>query len=191
MIQVRACVGGWGSLTAVMAVFMGPPAGAAAAEVSFKGKINVIIGTTPGGGTDGTTRLVGCYLEKYLPGKPKMIYRNMPAVGGFKTTNYFASVAKRDGTFWMGGDGDYIAAETLRRDVAKFDPRAFDFIGGISRGGTVVPLWKDKEANLSDKSKRPVIFGSQERDRFPGGVGDAGGRSAGLESNGRKRLSWY
>jgi tripartite-type tricarboxylate transporter receptor subunit TctC len=135
---------------------------AAAAEVSFKDKINVIIGTTPGGGTDGTTRLVGRFLAKYLPGRPQMIYRNMPAGGGLKATNYLASRAKRDGTVWMGGDGDYIDAETLRRDVAKFDPRKFHFIGGITRGGTVMPLNTNKLANLLDKSKKPVNLGSQD-----------------------------
>ncbi|MDX1485965.1 MAG: hypothetical protein R3229_15955, partial [Alphaproteobacteria bacterium] len=135
---------------------------AAAAEVSFKGKINVIIGTTPGGGTDGTTRLVGRFLAKYLPGRPQMIYRNMPAGGGLKATNYLANQAKRDGTVWMGGDGDYIDAETLRRDIAKFDPRKFHFIGGITRGGTVMPLHKNKLTNLLDKSKKPVNLGSQD-----------------------------
>jgi tripartite-type tricarboxylate transporter receptor subunit TctC len=166
MTKVRVRVAGWASLIAIMIAFMaaftGPPTSAAAAEVSFKGNINVIIGTTPGGGTDGTTRLVGRYLGKYLPGKPNMIYRNMPAGGGLKATNYLANQAKRDGTVWMGGDGDYIDAETLRRNVAKFDPRAFHFIGGISRGGTVVPLRKEKLAKLLDKSKGPVIFGSQD-----------------------------
>jgi tripartite-type tricarboxylate transporter receptor subunit TctC len=161
MIQGRACLLGWGSLIVFVTAFVGPAAGTAA-EVSFKGNINVIIGTTPGGGTDGTTRLVGRYLGRYLPGKPNMIYRNMPAGGGLKATNYLANQAKRDGTVWMGGDGDYIDAETLRRDVAKFDPRAFHFIGGISRGGTVVPLNKGKVATLGDKTKKPVVFGSQD-----------------------------
>jgi tripartite-type tricarboxylate transporter receptor subunit TctC len=152
----------WGGIVAAMAVSMGVGGSAIAAEVTFKGSINVIIGTTPGGGTDGTTRLVGRYLGKYLPGKPNMIFRNMPAGGGLKATNYLANQAKRDGTVWMGGDGDYIDAETLRRDVAKFDPRKFHYIGGISRGGTVVPLNKGKLANLYDKSKKPVTFGSQD-----------------------------
>ena len=59
-------------------------AGQAQAEVSFKGKtIEVILGSTAGGGTDGTTRLVGSFLEKYLPGNPSMRYRNLP--GTFAT----------------------------------------------------------------------------------------------------------
>lgn len=136
---------------------------ATAQEVSFKGKrINVIIGTTPGGGTDGTTRLVGRYLEKYLPGHPTMAYRNMPGGGGVKGTNYFANVIKRDGSAWMGGGTGYVHHQTLRLDVAKYDPRTFNFIGGISRGGSILHLRKTRHANLKDKSMPPAIFGSQD-----------------------------
>lgn len=57
----------------------------ATAEPSFAGKrIDVIIGSAAGGGTDSTTRLIGRYLEKYLPGEPEMIYRNMPDGAGTK-----------------------------------------------------------------------------------------------------------
>jgi tripartite-type tricarboxylate transporter receptor subunit TctC len=91
---------------------------ASAAEVSFKGKrINVIIGSQPGGGTDGTTRLVGRFLEKHLPGKPRMIYRNMPAGHGVKASNYFANEVKGDGLTWMGGASSYVDANNLRKKV--------------------------------------------------------------------------
>ena len=136
---------------------------AMAQDVTFKGKtINVIIGTTPGGGTDGTTRLVGRFLEKYLPGNPRMNYRNMPGGGGVKGTTYFANVVKRDGSAWMGGGTGYVHHQTLRLDVARYDPRTFNFIGGINRGGSLLHLRKTKHANLKDKSMKPAIFGSQD-----------------------------
>jgi tripartite-type tricarboxylate transporter receptor subunit TctC len=170
---------GWQCLFCGMAV-VGFSVPSLAADVSFKGDINVIIGTTPGGGTDGTTRLAGRFLAKYLPGTPRMIYRNMPAGAGLKATNYLANRAKRDGSVWMGGDGDYIDAETLRRDLAKFDPRTFHFIGGITRGGTVMPLNKSKLANLLDKSKKPVNLGSQ----------DGTGSLVGMAMWGAEALGW-
>ena len=61
--------------------------GAMAAPDFKDQRINVIVGSSPGGGTDGTTRLVGRYLEKYLPGQPRMLYRNMPAGHGVKASN--------------------------------------------------------------------------------------------------------
>ena len=132
----------------------------AKAATDFEGKrINVIIGSTPGGGTDGTTRLVGRYLEKYLPGKPQMLYRNMPAGHGVKASNYFANVVKNDGTYWMGGSSSYLDANNLRKKVVKYDPTKYTYIGGIVRGGSVVIINKKKLANLTDKSKEPAVAG--------------------------------
>nr|MBT6743267.1 hypothetical protein [Rhodospirillales bacterium] len=85
----------------------------ASAEVKFKGRINAVIGSSPGGGTDGTTRLVGRFLEKYLPGDARIVYRNMPAGHGVRASNYFYNLAKRDGTVWMGGSSSYLDPNNL------------------------------------------------------------------------------
>src|SRR4051812_1279514 len=92
-------------------------AGQATAQVSFKGKtIDVIMGSAAGGGTDGTTRLVGTYLEKYLPGNPTMRYRNVPGGHGTKGLNYFAK-AKPDGLTWAGGSSSHTDPSALRKSV--------------------------------------------------------------------------
>ncbi|MFM1816702.1 MAG: hypothetical protein RLZ98_3397 [Pseudomonadota bacterium] len=142
---------------AAMGLMISPAIGA---DVTFKGKtINVIVGSSPGGGTDGTTRLVGQYLEKYLPGKPRLVYRNMPAGHGVKANNYFVARGKRDGTTWIGGSSSYVNANALRKKVVEYDPTKYQFFGGIFRGGSVVIMRKSKQENLLDKSKPPVIGG--------------------------------
>lgn len=123
-------------------------------------EVNVIIGATAGGSTDGTTRLVGRFLQKYLEGGPTMRYRNIPGGSGVKGTNYFAQRAKPDGSYWMGGGAAYIDHQTLKRDVVKYDPRQFQFIGGITRAGSVFNVRQSKLANLTDTSKEPVVLGS-------------------------------
>jgi tripartite-type tricarboxylate transporter receptor subunit TctC len=129
--------------------------------VSFAGKrVNALIGATPGGGTDLTTRLVGHYMEKYLPGHPRVVYRNMPAGNGVQATNYFANEAKRDGSYWMGGGNAYIDAQAMRQPVVKYDPRTFHFLGGIARGGSLMNLRKEKVANLTDRKLPPVVIGT-------------------------------
>lgn len=138
----------------------------ASAETNFKGKrINVIIGSSPGGGTDGTTRLVGRFFEKYLPGKPSMAYRNMPAGHGVKALNYFTAEAKKDGTYWLGGSSSYVDPNNLRKDVVKYDPLRFELIGGVARGGSVVSVRKAKIPNLTDASKPPVVVGMVDGSR--------------------------
>jgi hypothetical protein len=136
---------------------------AAGQEISFKDKrINVIIGSSPGGGTDATTRHLGRFLERHLPGNPQMVYRNIPAGQGVKATNYFANEARRDGTAWMGGASNYISASTLRKSVVEYDPTRFAFVGGINRGGSLLIMRKSKLADLADKSKPPMVAGTTD-----------------------------
>ena len=137
----------------------------AGAEVSFKGKtIDVIMGSAPGGGTDGTTRLVGSFLEKYLPGNPTMRYRNIPGGHGVKGLNYFAKV-KPNGLSWAGGSSSHTDPAALRKSVVEYDPTKFHFIGGVSRGGSIVFIRKEMLPNLTDSSKPPVVVGVLDGNR--------------------------
>lgn len=144
-----------------LTVALALPGAGSAQEVSFSDKrLNAIIGATAGGGTDLTTRLVGRFMEKYLPGNPRVLYRNMPAGNGVTATNYFANEAARDGTYWMGGGNAYIDAQVLRQAIVKYDPRTFHFIGGVARGGSVVSIRQEKLTNLTDRSRTPVVVGT-------------------------------
>ncbi|MGY9006202.1 MAG: Bug family tripartite tricarboxylate transporter substrate binding protein [Alphaproteobacteria bacterium] len=137
----------------------------ASAEVKFTGRINAVIGSSPGGGTDGTTRLVGRFLEKYLPGDARIVYRNMPAGHGVRASNYFYNLAKRDGTVWMGGSSSYLDPNNLRKKVVKYNPTHYNYIGAISRGGSVIIMRKTKFKDLNDKSQKPVIIGTIDGSR--------------------------
>ena len=132
----------------------------AGAQVSFEGKtINVLIGSEAGGGTDNTTRLVGTYLQKYLPGNPSMRYRNMPGGHGAKALNFFMNRIEPDGLTWAGGSSSHIDPNSLRKDVVEYNPTQFRYIGGTSRGGSVVFIRKDRLANLTDPTLPPVVVG--------------------------------
>lgn len=139
--------------------------GKAKADVTFRGKtIEVILGSAPGGGTDGTTRLVGTYLEKYLPGNPTMRYRNVPGGHGAKALNYFMKV-KPDGLTWAGGGSSHVDPNSLRKGVTEYNPTRFSYFGGVQRGGSVVFMRADHKANLTDKTKPPVVVGVIDGDR--------------------------
>ncbi|MCZ6447681.1 MAG: tripartite tricarboxylate transporter substrate-binding protein [Alphaproteobacteria bacterium] len=139
--------------------------GATAAPDFKDKKINVIIGSSPGGGTDGTSRLVGRFLAKYLPGQPQMIYRNMPAGHGVKASNYFYNQAKPDGLTWFGGASSYVDPNNLRKKVVKYNPTEYAYIGAIVRGGSLLMLRKAVLKNLTDKSMKPVIVGTLDGSR--------------------------
>jgi hypothetical protein len=139
--------------------------GEATAEVNFKGKtIDVILGSPAGGGTDGTTRLVGQFLEKYLPGNPAMRYRNLPGGNGAKALNHFMKL-KPDGLAWAGGSGAQVDPNSLRKSVVEYNPTKFGYFGGVQRGGSITFMRKDHVANLTDKSRSPVVVGVVDGDR--------------------------
>lgn len=66
----------------------------------YKGRtLNVIINYGAGGNTDVQGRTLMRYLEKYIPGQPRVVVRNMPGAGGAVGANFMNKGAKRDGTF--------------------------------------------------------------------------------------------
>lgn len=72
-------------------------AGAAQAQF-YKGKrITVLINYGAGGPTDVEGRLIAKHLVKHIPGKPRMIVKNLPGAGGIIGSNYMGEVAKPDG----------------------------------------------------------------------------------------------
>jgi tripartite-type tricarboxylate transporter receptor subunit TctC len=131
----------------------------ASAEVSLKGKrVQLIIASSAGGGTDRVGRLVGQYMEKYLPGRPTIVIRNMGSGGGkIRAANYLMNKAKPDGLTFMQSDGTVISPGTLRRRSARYDPRKFEFIGSLNRGGAIMFVSRKAHKRLKDKSKKPVI----------------------------------
>ena len=57
----------------------------------FTGKsIEIVIGTTVGGGYDTYGRLVARHLGDYVPGKPAIVVKNLPGAGSNKATAYIS-----------------------------------------------------------------------------------------------------
>ncbi len=57
------------------------------AEAHFKGKtIRLLVGSSPGGGTDASARWIAKGINKFIPGKPRFIVSNLPAVAAMNAT---------------------------------------------------------------------------------------------------------
>lgn len=146
--------------TAAVAAFAGllSVCPAAAQEVSFAGKkIDMYIGSSPGGGTDLSSRLIGDFVVKYLPGKPAIVYRNIPGGQGVKALNYFATQVKPDGLGFAGGSQGHFDPAGGRQSSIEYDPLTFKYVGGINRGGTVFVFRKEAIERLGKAGAKPVI----------------------------------
>jgi tripartite-type tricarboxylate transporter receptor subunit TctC len=126
----------------------------------FKGKsISMIIGSEAGGGSDATGRLMAPFLEKYLPGNPQVVVRNVPGAHGITALNYVVQQTKPDGLTVIAASSAQANPLTYRKDKGVYDPLNFNYIGGVGRGGTVVLINKESEKRLYDKSAAPLFFG--------------------------------
>jgi tripartite-type tricarboxylate transporter receptor subunit TctC len=126
----------------------------------FKGKtISMVIGSEPGGGSDASGRLMAPLLEKYLPGKPQIVVRNMPGAHGITALNYVAQQTKPDGLTVIAASSAQANPITLKKDKGQYDPIKLRYIGGLGRGGSVVLVNTDSETRLYDRSTSPLFFG--------------------------------
>lgn len=138
--------------------------GAFAAD--FKGKsISMVIGSEAGGGTDNSGRLIAPFLEKYLPGHPTVVVRNMPGAQGMTALTYVAQQTRPDGLTVINASSQQANPLTYLRANAGYDPTKFRYVGGIGRGGTVLIINKDAKARLFDKSAKPVFLGAIDGNR--------------------------
>jgi tripartite-type tricarboxylate transporter receptor subunit TctC len=120
------------------AAFIAAPAMAQDAQTFFAGKqIELVIGTTPGGGYDTYARLIARHMGDYIPGKPAIVPKNMPGAGSNKATGYIYAVAPKDGTS----------------------------IGAVFPGAIVEPLLGDKTKVQHDSTKL-IYLGSANNEVF-------------------------
>jgi tripartite-type tricarboxylate transporter receptor subunit TctC len=147
-------------LASVLGVALASTSAFAQEPVSFKSKtISMLVGSTPGGGTDATGRLIAPFLSKYLPGNPTVIVRNMPGADGVVALNYFVQQAKPDGLTVTSGDSPQLDPIRYHTPQSHYDPVKFEFLGGIGRGGSMIVIEAAAEKRLYDKSAAPVTMG--------------------------------
>jgi tripartite-type tricarboxylate transporter receptor subunit TctC len=112
-----------------LAVLAGLPLTQAAAQkVDFAGKrIEMLVPFNPGGGSDVYSRALAPYFEKYLPGNPTIIIRNVPGGGSITGANQFHNRAKPDGLHVLISSSSTVMNYVFRRskfelDLSKMQP---------------------------------------------------------------------
>ncbi len=133
-----------GAFLATFALVHAQPADAQSVGDFYRGKtITMLIGTSPGGGYDTYARLLTRHMGRFLPGKPKMIAKNMPGAGSRRAASYLYNVAAQDGTFLgtMQRDAIFDPLFEGKKTRAKFDPRKFQWIGSANEDPIVAVAW--------------------------------------------------
>ena len=96
------------------------PHPAAAQTPFYQGKqLRLLVGFTPGGGTDLYGRIIAEGLARSLEGKPTVLVQNMPGASSVVAMNYFVQKAPRDGTMILVASGQALMRMMLGLDGAK------------------------------------------------------------------------
>jgi tripartite-type tricarboxylate transporter receptor subunit TctC len=96
----------------------------------FSGKtITLLAGSSPGGGTDQTVRLIARHMERYIPGKPSVLVVNKPGAGGMIAVNELYNLRKPDGLTMSNVNTGAIFAVAGGNDAIKFDLRKIIYVG--------------------------------------------------------------
>ena len=103
---------------------------AQSAKGFYAGKtITMLAGSSPGGGTDQTVRLIARHMERYIPGKPSIVVVNKPGAGGMIAVNELYNLRKPDGLTMSNVNTGAIFAVAGGNDAIKFDLRKIIYVG--------------------------------------------------------------
>src|SRR6476661_1330910 len=145
----------------LLSLGLGATGAAAQAPASFHGKtVTAIISSSAGGGTDAYGRLASAFFEKYLPGSPTVVPRNVPGADGMSAMNFMVQQVVPDGYTFVAASNSTADPLNYRRSQSQFNPVDFAVIGGAGRSGEVLLINAASEKRLYDKSAAPVVMGS-------------------------------
>ena len=128
----------------------------------YKGKvINYIVATKPGGGYDAYARLIGRYMQKYLPGST-VIVKNLPGAGHIIGANetYFA---KPNGLTIGTFNTALFYSQLIGQSGVRFDLLKYSWIGkAITEKRVLIVDRRCPINNYKDlmESKTPIKLGS-------------------------------
>ena len=142
---------------------VGPSAPAKADAIAdfYKGKrMEMLVGSSPGGGYDTYARLVTRHLGRFIPGNPGWVVRNMPGAGGVIVTNFLANVAPQDGTAIAMIQRNLALVQIMGQKGPKFKARELNWIGSLANEAGVCAL--DKRTGITSFEElftKPVNMG--------------------------------
>ena len=148
-------------LRAAILTAIAAPYAASAQTPFYQGKtLTLIVGYSPGGTYDVTTRLVSRHIGKHIAGNPATTVQNMPGAGGTRAVLHLYSVAAQDGTV-IGMIKRSYATDPIFNPGQNYDPARLQPIGSTSSETSIVATWHtSKAATFEDTFKTEMTAGT-------------------------------
>jgi len=153
----RAIVAGTCLLTAAF-----PAAAQESVEAFYKGKqIQIVVGSSAGGGYDTYARLIARHLGDHIPGNPSVVVQNMSGAGSNRAAGYIYSVAPKDGTVAGAIFPGAILQPLLGGPPVQHEPAKFLYLGNANSDVYVCFVRADAPVqNFKDALSTELIVGA-------------------------------
>ena len=129
----------------------------------YKGrKLQMIVGSDPGGGYDTYGRLVARHIGRFLSNKPgRIIVKNMPGAASIVSVNYIYNVAAQDGSIIGAPQRSVPFAQILGKKGPRYLSSKINWLGSLNNEVGVVYTWHSaKVKTMADAFKHVAIFGA-------------------------------
>jgi len=138
------------------------PAFAQAPADFYKGKtVDMVIGFSVGGGYDVYARTVARFMGEHIPGKPRIVPKNMTGAGSRVAANFVYNVAPKDGTVIATADQSMPLEQAVGDAGITFDTRKFTWIGTpIFENNTLVTWHTSPVKTVEDAKRMEVAVGA-------------------------------
>jgi tripartite-type tricarboxylate transporter receptor subunit TctC len=149
-------------LVASLALVAALPALADPVEDFYKGKtLEMIIPASAGGDYDIRGRLLARHLQRFIPGKPTIVARNMPGGLGVAAANHMMKVAPKDGTVMQIIFQNMPSLQAIGTQGVDFDVRKFGWIGNTTNSPNVITAWYATGIKtIQDVMERELVVGA-------------------------------
>lgn len=125
--------------------------------------ITFLVGSSAGGGTDLTARLIARHIERHLPGKPRIDIANKPGAGGMIAANELYNLKKPDGLSISTLNTGALFATATANEAIKFDLQKFLWVGQAFDDAQVLYLKTSTPYTSFDLIKKANREGKQPK----------------------------
>ncbi len=149
-------------LVPVTTILLAGPAFAQAPADFYRGKsLDMVIGFSVGGGYDIYARTVARFMGEHMPGKPRIVPKNMTGAGSRVAANYVYNVAPKDGTVLATVDQSMPLEQAVGDAGITIDTRKFTWIGNpIVDNNTLVTWHTSPVKTVADAQKKEIAIGA-------------------------------
>ena len=123
--------------------------------------VDLVIGYSPGGTYDLYARHVARFLGDFIPGKPKIVPRNMPGGGSRVAAGYVSAVAPKDGATLGTAEQSLSVEQAMGDPSLAFDVGRLRYIGSPIQDNNVTVVWKTSPVrSIEDARTQEVPIGA-------------------------------